>query len=324
MGINAAAAQTPSQVTPPGRPGLVTDCDRRAAAPTDPDRPQAVDGIEIDAVVADLAIPACINAIRNAPNEFRFEFELSRAFHKAGRYSEEITELKTAAELGSVIALNNLAASYQSGRGVIKNEAEAVRLFRKAVDAGFPLAMTNLGIAYQQGLGVAQDNKEAARLYRAAANAGNSSAMVNLAYMYQKGLGVEKDDAEVERLYNSAINAGNAVAMANLGVMYELGLGIPKDEARAAALYRQGAEIGNAVAMYKLAIMLEDGRGGLSKSDSAAAQWLKRAADAGYAPAAATLTKSPTNTLQNLAATGTANQAAQRVDVAPEQQIRAT
>ena len=46
---------------------------------------------------------------------------------------------------------------YASGRGVAKDEAEAVRLYRNAVDAGSAMAMLDLGVMYENGRGVAKE-----------------------------------------------------------------------------------------------------------------------------------------------------------------------
>jgi TPR repeat protein len=301
--LNGARAQ-PVPPSNAGRPAPVTDCDRRAASPTDPDRVGDISGVATDAIVAELAIAACIDAIKTHPGERRFEFQLSRAFHKAGRQAEEITELKTAADMGSVPAMNNLGVMYRTGQGVAKDEPAAIRLFRKAADTGFALAMTNLGQMYQQGLGVDHDDVEAARLFRGAADGGNSIAMVNLGYLYQKGLGVAVDAQEAARWYRKAADAGNSVGMTNLAIMNESGLGIAKNESEAAAFYRKAADAGNAVAMFKLALMYEQGSGGLSKDSALTLQFLQQAAKGGNQDAAIKLA-SLKSTTEKMAATPT-------------------
>jgi TPR repeat protein len=41
----------------------------------------------------------------------------------------------------------------KNGRGVAKDDAEAVRLFRQAADLGHAGAMNNLGLMYKERLG---------------------------------------------------------------------------------------------------------------------------------------------------------------------------
>lgn len=58
----------------------------------------------------------------------------------------------------------NLATMYEAGIGVAKDEAEAVRWYRKAADAGIVEAMQPLARLYDQGRGTAKNPEEAARL----------------------------------------------------------------------------------------------------------------------------------------------------------------
>ena len=62
---------------------------------------------------------------------------------------------------------------YANGTGVEKDDAEAVRWYRKAADKGEALAMSNLGRMYDQGSGVAKDPRQAAEWVFKAVKAGN-------------------------------------------------------------------------------------------------------------------------------------------------------
>ncbi|WP_264769424.1 Dot/Icm type IV secretion system effector CoxTRP1 [Coxiella burnetii] len=79
---------------------------------------------------------------------------------------------------------------YQGGRGIKRNDEEAVRWYCKAAEAGLPAAMQSLGVAYSEGLGVVRNDKEAFDWFRRAAEEGNSAAMMRLGMMYEEGLGV--------------------------------------------------------------------------------------------------------------------------------------
>jgi TPR repeat protein len=65
--------------------------------------------------------------------------------------------------------MNELGVMYADGQGVGKDEAEAVRLYRKAADLGNTDAMNHLGDMYFYGRGVAKDEAKAVDLYRKAA-----------------------------------------------------------------------------------------------------------------------------------------------------------
>src|SRR6266704_2297542 len=67
--------------------------------------------------------------------------------------------------LGGVFFFGNL--------GVAKDDAEAVKWFRKAAEKNDASAQYNLGVCYAQGYGVAKDGVEAAKWYRKAAEQNN-------------------------------------------------------------------------------------------------------------------------------------------------------
>jgi TPR repeat protein len=53
-------------------------------------------------------------------------------------------------------------------------------------------AQHHLGLCYENGRGVEKDEREAVRWYRAAANQDHSVALYNLGVCYTNGQGVEK------------------------------------------------------------------------------------------------------------------------------------
>ena len=56
-----------------------------------------------------------------------------------------------AAELGRARAMFNLGMMYYSGRGVEKDDGEAVRLYTQALELGDADVMCNLGWMYYNG-----------------------------------------------------------------------------------------------------------------------------------------------------------------------------
>ena len=65
------------------------------------------------------------------------------------------------AEQGNPFAQKALGVLYNAGRGVEKDEAEAVRWFRAAAEQDFAEAKFNLGMSYARGEGVARNSSEA-------------------------------------------------------------------------------------------------------------------------------------------------------------------
>ncbi len=262
------------------QPAPVTECDRLAARPLDPDHPPDAPGVEFAQIDAEHAIPACRAALAQYPGERRFMFALGRALQSAKQYDEAVRLYRQAADAGNASAMNNLGTMYRDSRGVAMDEAEAVRLFRNAADAGNAFAMNNLAAMYRDGRSVAMDEAEAMRLFRKAADAGSAYAMYELGLMYENGRGVARDEAEALRLFRQAADAGSKLAMLDLGVRYEKGRGVVKDEAEAVRFFRKAAEAGNVHAKYDLAKMYANGRG-VAKDEAGAARLYREAAEAG-------------------------------------------
>ena len=103
-------------------------------------------------------------------------------------------ELRAKAEKGDADAQQSLGFMYFTGQGVPKDQAEAVKWWRKGAEQGNAGSQFNLGSAYENGPGVSKDEAEAVKWYRMAAEQGYASAQHNLALQYSLGEGVPKDD----------------------------------------------------------------------------------------------------------------------------------
>ena len=88
----------------------------------------------------------------------------------------QVLEVFWVAEKGDALAQINLGFKYANGRGVLKDDAEAVRWYRLAADQGNSFAQLNLGFKYANGEGVLKDDAEAVRWYRLAAEQGDADA----------------------------------------------------------------------------------------------------------------------------------------------------
>jgi hypothetical protein len=145
---------------------------------------------------------------------------------------------------------------YATGEGVAKNEAEAVKWYRKAADQNFAAAQYALGLCYRNGQGVAKDYLEAAKWHRKAANQNFALAQNDLGVDCANGIGVAKDEVEAVIWYRKAADQNLALAQDNLGGCYAGGRGVTKDEVEAVKWYRKAAEQGNAGAQNDLAWIL--------------------------------------------------------------------
>src|SRR6266853_736720 len=80
-----------------------------------------------------------------------------------------IEEVKAKAEAGDAESQVELGRRYDKGEGVVKDQVEAVKWYRKAVEQNDVKAQFALGFCFYAGEGVAKDYVEAVKWYRRAA-----------------------------------------------------------------------------------------------------------------------------------------------------------
>ena len=184
------------------------------------------------------------------------------------------------ADSGQAGAMAELGFLYLSGRGVARDDAQAVAWLRKAAENGNATAMDNLGSMYSQGRGVSQDDAQAVDWYRKAAENDNPTGMTNLGLMYKNGRGVAQDDAQAVAWFRKAADKGGPTGMALLGGGYATGQGVAQDDAQAVAWIRKAAEKGEPTGMLFLGAMYEEGQG-VAQDDTQAVAWYRKAAALG-------------------------------------------
>ena len=107
-------------------------------------------------------------------------------------------EAKIEAEKGDAAAQFNLGFMYRDGDGVPKDEAEAVKWFRKAADQGLANAQLNLGFMYYSGNNVVKDGNEAYKWFLLAGAQGNEQAKKNISIIERNMTAAQR--AEGQRL----------------------------------------------------------------------------------------------------------------------------
>lgn len=184
------------------------------------------------------------------------------------------------ADQGDATAQVWLGLMYARGHGVPRDDAEAVRWYRKAAEQGFAWGQTNLGYMYTQGRGIAKDDAEAVQWFLKAAGQDFAMAQDNLGVMYRDGHGVTQNPAMAVDWFRKSAEHGYAQGQNHLGLMYRAGRGIAKDDAQAVEWFRKAAEQGDALGQLNLGVMYRAGRG-IAKDDAEAERWLRRAAAQG-------------------------------------------
>jgi len=296
----------------------LTDCDVFAASPDDPNR--KANGVALEKIDTEQALPACLLATAKFPNSSRLHFQLGRGYEQSNRFDEAAAEYLKAAKADYAPAQSCLGILYKEGHGVAQDNAQALSWFRKAADLGDASAQNHLGIMYEQGLGVKENYAQAFDWYHKAAEQGNAQAQANagalclkgglmfcsaeqafglllkasnqgvaaaqarLGYMYRKGLGTPQDDTQALRWFIKAAEQGDVDSQYSVGLRYAQGIGVAQDDAKAAFWYRKAAEQGNAFAQNNLGILYRQGRG-VERDDSQAMRWYRKAAEQGSADA---------------------------------------
>jgi hypothetical protein len=89
--------------------------------------------------------------------------------------------------------------------GVVSDAAEAARYICLAADQGLDVALKELGAMYEEGRGVARDGGKALRLYALAAEQGLADAMFRVAVCYEQGRWVARDRRVAVRMCSLAM-----------------------------------------------------------------------------------------------------------------------
>ncbi|CAO3586111.1 unnamed protein product [Absidia cylindrospora] len=226
-----------------------------------------------------------------------------------------------------------LANAYGAGLMLLRvNHEKAFHLYLQGSKQGHPGCTYRAGVCYELGLGTRRDNARAIRFYRKAANLGDPSAMYKLAIILLRGLlgqgkhpkeaiawlkkaapladayhpeilhelglayehegvpSVIPDQDYTRELLTKAARFGYAPSQFKLGMVYENGLwGCPVDARRSIAWYAKAAEQGHlesALALsgwYLTGAKSMDGIDILPQNDIEAYLWAKKVAEAGYA-----------------------------------------
>jgi serine/threonine protein kinase len=138
--------------------------------------------------------------------------------------------------------LGSMYSTYEGGKGVTQDYAQADAWYRKAAEQGHSGAQYIIGLNYDFGDGVIQDYAQAAFWYRKAADQGHSEAQKDLGQLYESGEGVQQDYVQAAFWYRKAAEQGDPDAQQCLGSLYEGGQGIPQDYAKAEYWYRKTAD----------------------------------------------------------------------------------
>ena len=240
-------------------------------------------------------------------------FERGISVEKSARQAK--VWYKKAAELGHADAQFALARGFESSE-----HGQAVQWYRRAAAQGHADAQCALAALQMQGIGAAHDPVSALAWYAMAAEQGHASAQFALATLlkkdsnaiafdaisrsaaagqaqaqcamgerYAQGDGVAQNWFEACRWYDMAAQQGDATAQCALAVCYADGKGVKQDIAHAFIWFEKAAAQNVPQAQWNLGELYATGLPGVEADPKKATLLCKRAANAGFAPASATL-----------------------------------
>ena len=191
-----------------------------------------------------------------------------------------LADVRAKAERGDAQSQYKLGKTCVEGSlGVAKDDAEAVKWWRKAAEQNLAAAQCAVGECYASGAGVAKDDIEAVKWYRKAAEQNDTKAQYNMGVCYAEGLGVAKDGTEAVKWYRKAADQNLAAAQCAVGECYASGAGVAKDDIEAVKWYRKAAEQNDAKAQYNMGVCYFNGEGVVAKDEVEAVKWYRKAAE---------------------------------------------
>lgn len=190
-----------------------------------------------------------------------------------------MTFFNEAANQGSIIAQHWLGVCYESSDLKI-----AAILFQKAADQEYAEAQHSLGLCYEKGKGIEKNEKQALYWYEKAAEKSLANAQYSLGNCYHFGKGIAPNSQSAFICWQKAANQDHPDARYNLGVCYEHGNGIEKNEQTAFNIYQKLANENNMEGQFAVAICYEHGKG-VNKNEKEALNWYHLSANQGYSSA---------------------------------------
>lgn len=181
------------------------------------------------------------------------------------------------AKKGDVFSNMLMAACYQKGIGVAKDDSKAVPYLTTAAGKGVVSAQRDLALILLN----AKKPAEAAKWFKRGADNHDNTCLFYYGRMLLEGKNVRQDKKQGANLLLEAANNGFVQAMYHLGNCYAAGEGVTKNEEQAVKWYKLAAGKGAANAQWTLAQCLREGKGAAVNYDQAL-YWYAESAARGY------------------------------------------
>jgi TPR repeat protein len=144
-----------------------------------------------------------------------------------------------------------LGTLYEEGRGLPKNDAEAIRYYKFGCDGGARHGCSSYAKALEEGKGTSSDPARAIMVLQNACDRGYSASCSALSERYLLGKGVARDVTRGVSLLERACEGSEAGSCLPLGMRYDQGIGVAQDKARAARYLTRACEAGLTMACQR-------------------------------------------------------------------------
>ncbi len=182
----------------------------------------------------------------------------------------ELETLRSQAASGDVKAQLDLAIRYRDGKGVTKDDVEALKWGHRAADAGNADAMDFVGFAYLRGAVIKRNPAIAIAYFKAAAGE-SAQAAFNLGQCYFGAQGTEQDCPKAIEWWKKAAEKGHGRAAASAAMAYRSGEGIEPDAVQARRLAERAAELNDPSGL----VLLGEMQFQAGELEAAKANWTK-------------------------------------------------
>ena len=186
--------------------------------------------------------------------------------------ADDFAEIKSQAVGGDAKAQLELAIRYRDGKGVTKDDKQAMQWAHKAADAGNADAMDFVGFAYLRGAVIKRNPAIAIAYFKAAAD-DSAQAAFNLGQCFFGAQGTEQDCPKALEWWKKAAESGHGRAAANAAMAYHSGEGIAADAVQARRLAERAAELNDPSGL----VLLGEMQFQAGELDAARANWTKAA-----------------------------------------------
>lgn len=181
-----------------------------------------------------------------------------------------VSDLLAKAAKGDARAQADLAVRYRDGKGVTKDDAEAMKWAHRAADSGNTDAMDFVGFAYLRGAVVKRNPGIAFGYFKAAAN-DSAQAAFNLGQCYFGAQGTEQDIPKALEWWKKAAERGHGRAASTAAMAYRSGEGVAADAVLARKLAERAAELNDPSGL----IVLGEMQFQAGELDAAKTNWTK-------------------------------------------------